>query len=575
MHEVADKGQSIVFRIMSCAAQLLIAPGLCLSLIVGQGGQAHAQTASSANDPGQIERRIRDRALPAPPREAVITPVQTPAVATEAVEPLSVALTGIVVEGATAFPTATFVSTYQEYLGRVVSSRDIETILARITRLYRDRGFFLSTAIAPPQDLLGGLVRVRVIEGYVERVAFKNAGGRADALRPHLDPVLAERPLTLATLERGVLLINDLPGIGAAAQMEVIDASRGTYELVLDVEDTAADGAFFFNNWGTDAVGPLQLWLSGGVNAGVGRGGRLQGGVFTVPNQPAELLYGELAYVHPLDRNGTFVSAGGALARINEGDGSAIDSTSQRATVRVWHPAIRQQDQNLWLSTTFDYYNLDQRTKGDSLVEDRLRVLRAGFNYWQADPGGGSTFLVGELSQGLPILGASRSNATNLTTYKGRSDFTKLTVSASREQGLTRAIGIQVTAKAQKSLTRLLSAEQFGYGGSQFGPAYDFSELVGDDGVAAGLELRFGRELDGWGLKAYQLFTGCDVGLVWNDAEGSRSVRDSLASIGGGIRLTLADGVLGTLQVARGLPAFDSTSGDDVSRMSFTLSVNW
>lgn len=557
-------------------ARAWIALCLGLALAAGQVGRAHAQATSATNDPGQIERRIRDRLLPAPPREAATPRVRTPAVAPpEAVEPLPLVLTGVVVEGATAFPAGAFIPAYRAFLGRTVTSREIETILARITALYRDRGYFLATAVAPPQSLVGGVVRIRVIEGHVAGVDVDGAGDREDELRPYLAPVLAEWPLKLATLERAVLLINDLPGIAAEAGMRPIDEDEGTYSLTLAVDTAAADGSVFVNNWGTDAVGPLQAWLSGGVNDAFGLGGRLQGGVFTVPNQPAELLYGELAYVHPIGRDGTFASVGGALARIDEGDGSAVESTSARATVRAWHPLIRRQEQNLWLTGTFDYYNLDQEDDGETTAEDRLRVLRAGFNYWRADTLSGNTFLSGEISQGLPILGASKSNAADLTTYKGRSDFTKATLTAAREQALTETLGVQISAAAQASLTRLLSAEQFGYGGSQFGAAYDFAELTGDDGVAAGIEVRYGREIGRRWLEAYQLFAGYDVGLVWNDGAGVTTVRDSLASLGGGIRLTFADGILGTLQFAYGLPAFDSTDGDGNGRVSFTVSADF
>lgn len=549
---------------------------ICLVLLLVQADHAHAQQASTANDAGLIERRIRDRVLPEPPEDAVVPRFRTPAVpAPEIVEPVKLVLAAVVIEGATAFAATDFIPLYEEFLGRAITEADIERILARITGLYRDNGYFLSTAIAPRQDLISGLVRVRIVEGYVESVSFRNAGSRRDELEPYVRNIVAERPLRLATLERGVLLMNDLPGIEATASMRPAQETPGAHELIVDVDADAADGSFFFNNWGTNAVGPLQTWLSGGLNSTMGFGERLQAGFFTVPNQPQELLYGEFAYVHPLDTNGTFLSVGGALTRVDEGDGSAADSRSGRATVRAWHPVIRSQNENLWLSGTFDYYDLEQKDDGETTAKDRLRVVRAGFNYWRADELAGNTFLTGEVSQGLPILNASRSSEPDLTTFKGRSDFTKFTLTAAREQKLTKAIGAQVSVSAQKSLNRLLSSEQFGYGGSQFGAAYDFFDLAGDDGAAGGVELRYGQQVGWRWLKAYQLFGGYDVSLVWNDGDGSATARDSLASLGGGVRLTFAEGLFGTLQFAHGLTAFDSTEGDGGSRLSFTVTAQF
>jgi hemolysin activation/secretion protein len=553
--------------IVSTMMRYLIAAALLLAC----AGSAAAQQASSTNDPGQIERRIRERALPRPPAEAEISGPREPAAAE--VPPLKVVLAGVAVAGASVFEPGEFAPLYEEFLAREIGAAEIEVILERITNLYRNRGYFLSRAVAPAQDIEGGVLRVRVIEGYVAAVFFEDAR-REQELRRYVRKIAAERPLKLATLERGVLLLNDVPGVGASASIRAQDEEAGAYELIIAVDEQTADGSFFFNNWGTDAVGPLQTWLSGGLNSPMGLGERLQAGVFTVPNQPGELLYGEIGYTHPVGRNGTYLSVTGSMTRVNEGDGSPIDSTSGRLALRGWHPLIRAQSQNLWLSGGFEYYNLDEDFDDETIARDKLRVLRAGLNYWLADDFRGDTFLAVELSQGLPVMGASRSGSDELTNPGGQSDFTKATLEASREQGLTEEIGVQVAVAGQKSLDRLLSSEQFGYGGSRFGRAYDFAEISGDDGVAGGMELRYGRDVALSWLQGYQLFAASDVGLVWNDVPGETIVRDSLASVGVGIRLTLPRNLLATVEVATALDAFDDTDGGG-SRVSFSLSSDF
>lgn len=546
---------------------------LALAIILAWASSASAQDASSTNDPGQIERRIRERELPRPPAGAEISGPREPAAAPAAAAPLTFVLSAVAVTGASAFDPAAFTPLYAEFLARTITSGEIEIILERITAFYRDRGYFLSRAVAPAQDVIGGILRIRIIEGYVETVVFEDAE-RQKELRPYVRRITAERPLTLATLERGVLLLNDVPGVGAAASIRPKDEQAGAYELIIAIDEQTADGSFFFNNWGSDAVGPLQTWLAGGLNSPLGWGERLQAGVFTVPNQPRELLYGEVGYTHPLGWDGTYLSVTGSATRVNEGDGSTIDSTSGRMVLRAWHPLIRSQSQNLWLSGGLEYYNLDQDADDEPLAEDRLRVLRTGLNYWLADAFRGDNFLAVELSQGLPVLGASRSGSDELSNPGGQSDFTKATLEASREQGLTEEIGVQVAFAGQKSLDRLLTSEQFGYGGSRFGRAYDFAEISGDDGLAGGMELRYGRDVERTWLAGYQLFAASDVGLVWNDVPGETIVRDSLASVGVGLRLTLPRTILATVEVATGLAAFDDTDGGG-TRISFSLSSDF
>ena len=50
----------------------------------------------------------------------------------------------------------------------------------------------------------------------------------------------------------------------------------------------------------------------------------------------------------------------------------------------------------------------------------------------------------------------------------------------------------------------LVSAEEFGAGGARYGRAYDYSEISGDDGAAAAIELRHTwANIAGW-LKSLQ-----------------------------------------------------------------------
>jgi putative transposase len=66
--------------------------------------------------------------------------------------------------------------------------------------LDRAAGFHLSRAIVPPQDIRGGHLRLQVIEGSITEVALKGEDVERFGVRPLLDPVVAEQPSLLATL---------------------------------------------------------------------------------------------------------------------------------------------------------------------------------------------------------------------------------------------------------------------------------------------------------------------------------------------------------------------------------------
>jgi len=81
----------------------------------------------------------------------------------------------------------------------------------------------------------------------------------------------------------------------------------------------------------------------------------------------------------------------------------------------------------------------------------------------------------------------------------------------------------------------LLSSEEFGYGGMSFGRAYDSSEITGDKGMAASIELRYRLDIKIPHIN-FQPFIFYDIGKVWN-IDPSDKNKISGASAGGGFRL--------------------------------------
>jgi hemolysin activation/secretion protein len=83
---------------------------------------------------------------------------------------------------------------YQPYIGRKVSQADLAAIAAGIGDIYRAAGFHLSRAIVPPQDITGGTVSVKVIEGSITALDLKGEGAEEFGVRQMLSPVIAEQP---------------------------------------------------------------------------------------------------------------------------------------------------------------------------------------------------------------------------------------------------------------------------------------------------------------------------------------------------------------------------------------------
>ena len=533
------------------------------------------QSQSDTADPSTIERRLEETRPKAPERapRSPTVPEAEPEVSREEVRRF--VLSAVVIEGATAIDRADLAPLYEEFLAESIASDEAALIAERITQAYREAGYVLSRAVVPPQQVRGGILRIRVIEGYISRVEFNGAEGqKLDVYAERLSRV---RPVTLAALERYVLLIDDLNGLDVQdSAVSRLDA-EGAYLLTLTVEYDAVDAYMYSDNRGTPEVGRLQTWASVGANSILGRGERLQLGVFTVPDDPDELKYGEVQYHQPVGGEGTQLSTTVSGSRIDAGGDLAAqntESSSARVVARLTHPIMRRRDHSLWAAATFDVLNVEEDRFGRSNFDDRLRVLRARMTYRRRHHQG-TTSLTLEASQGLDVLNASEEGSSRLSRFDGESTFTKVHVRLQRTQGLGPKSGLQIAATGQKSADPLLSAEEFALGGSQFGRAFDFFELSGEDGVAGSLELRFGEQVRHTVLRSYQMYAFLDAGTVWNRNAPDRLESQSLSSVGAGIRVNLAHGQRATLEVAQPLLRDVDTTGERDPRAFFTLSMSF
>jgi hemolysin activation/secretion protein len=527
-------------------------------------------------NPGLVQKRIP---LPEPRQEAPapLTVLEPPAAAPTA-SGLHFILSGVVIEGNTVFDNAALAAAYEDDLARGIDLNAVTRILDRITAKYRAAGYFLSRAVAPPQSLKRGVLRIMVIEGYVERVTFSGADTRSERLRPYLAAVIDSRPLRLATLERAILLVNDLPGLHVTPTLEPIDEDAGSYALTLQLDDRRVAGFAALDNHGPKSLGPWEAQASASVHSLLDDFDRAQLSAFTTPMEPRQLLSSELRYEHPLGSAGTRLALSAARSDLRpEGTLAALDikGTALRYVAQLSHPLIRSRAQSLWLSGTFDVLDSREHEHSVPLFNDRLRVLRAALDYIGSDELGGVNEAYGEVSQGLTILGASRADSPLLSRSNGHADFTKFAATATREQAIAGDWSVLLGLAGQKATVPLLVSEQFPLGGARFGRAYDPAEIAGDDGIAGSLELRFGHSpLQPW-LRSYQIYGFYDLGAVWNMGVSDATRRQSLASAGGGFRLFLPHDVVGALEIARPLTRIVAAEGDKPVRVLVNLSASF
>ena len=218
-------------------------------------------------EPGQIERYLQEPAAPQIPRKGPDLNGDFRVPPDEA-EELSVVLPSVAVEGSTVYSDEELASLYEDRLGQKIALAEVFRIADAITARYRNDGYILSRAIVPPQTIKGGAVTIRIVEGYIDEVRIEGEvrGDRA-LLNAYAAKIMRSRPLSIAHLERYLLLIDDLPGISSEAVLNPAEDTPGAADLVILINEDVTDGFVRLDNRGTKFNGPVRLWIGGVLRA--------------------------------------------------------------------------------------------------------------------------------------------------------------------------------------------------------------------------------------------------------------------------------------------------------------------
>ena len=491
-------------------------------------------------------------------------------------------LGAVKISGNSVLNDAEISSAYRNLLGQEISVVQLFAIANEITTIYGKRGYPLSRAIVPAQEIgADGSVRIQIVEGFVDKVLVEGPGSENATVLKHGEALKREVPISNKTLERHLLLADDLPGVSVRSVLRRSDDSLGGTDVVLQTE---AEDPFAFSitadNRGSDAVGPLQLDTRFTFQNLVGVNSE-SSFRFVTASLSKELLYLTADHRMVVSDEGTELSFG--LKRSQSEPGTQIftdielETSATTALIRVSHPVIRSRAMNLELDASFEARNTETLSLGVPLSADRIRSLRFGLEFDNTDDNGGLNTASLEVSKGLSGFGAN-SNGDPLNSREfGTVDYTKAVLELSRTQELgafsPSMAAWSVHGKVMTQLTNnpLLSSEECGLGGTDFGRAFDSSTLSGDRCAAASVEVRYKMTQTG-PLDGLQLYGFYDVGRVSNIDPDASTGSASLASGGLGARFSFLDRYSGSLEFAKPIRNTGSGSDDNSSQVFFSIS---
>jgi len=453
--------------------------------------------------------------------------------------------------GNTVFSAAELTQVVASALGTEVAGLDaLKALATKVEAYYHQHGYLNARVVLPEQetDLQGGKVTLQVIEPKLGEVSI--AGNRRyseaflrRALRG-IDPggVLRER-----TLEQRLLLLSECPGLSAKAALRA-GREPGTTDVVVDLVEAAkrASGRTEVNNFGSRQTSRehVQEQVTFG-NVG-GRGDALTLALVS-GFSPNEVLYGQLHYTTPLSANGTKLSLYGMAGNFEVGGEFAVlgmKGNGQSFGLAASHPLVKRSDRSVTVEAGLESADSELELLGARSSYDQIRALKLGVNVEDTNAAlqtkdAGSAYLhlgLGERLGGMP-------DNDPLSSRRGADGrFTKLVVDYTHAKQLDERSFVVATLSGQLAGDSLVAGEQFDIGGANSVRGYPQSELLGDTGLRASLELRHTPALraPAW-LRGLQTVAFLDHGRISNKAPVPGQVAsESLTGVGVGLRAELA-----------------------------------
>jgi hemolysin activation/secretion protein len=439
----------------------------------------------------------------------------------------------------------------------------VERARLAILGAYREAGFpyvAVRAALAPLPE--GGIeLRFLVVEGVIAEIVLDGTIGPAERQARHfLDPLVGQRPLSAAALERALLLAGDIAGVSARGVLRPIPNEPGALQLVVQLARQPFGGFLSLDNRGYELTGAWQGLLVGQLNSLTGLGERSEIALLQTDGNgqgflqvTEELFLGGSGLRLRAYAGGGRAAPGSALAAIGYAGETRV------AGVALLHPVIRSRPLNLNLSGQFDAYESTvefRSAPGEATARqsrDAVRALRFGLDgafqdAWLATaPAAAATTGLVRLSQGVTSLGASDGDSGLASRAGSDFGFSKVVAEASRLQPLFSPgdgwlVSLFGVVAAQWSDDVLPPAEKFYLGGNRLGRGFYAGQVSGDRALAGSIELQVGRVFDLPNLRlGAQVYAFRDEGSAWEN--GALGLDRSVGSWGGGVRLQFDDRV--------------------------------
>ncbi|MBD2199644.1 MULTISPECIES: ShlB/FhaC/HecB family hemolysin secretion/activation protein [Calothrix] len=445
---------------------------------------------------------------------------------------------------------------------------------SQITKLYIDNGYITSGAFIPNnQDIASGIVQIQVVEGELEDIAITGLQRLQPGYVRSRIARFAGTPLNQKKLEQALQLLQIDPVIERINAELTAGSSPASNILQVKITEAPAfhAGVSFSNNQ-SPSVGSEQGSIFIAHDNLLGFGDQF--------NAEYALTEGldtfNISYAIPFNAlDGTLgIRYSNSGSRIIDSEFRDLDirSEAQTLAVNIRQPLIRTPNSEFALGLALDLrrsqtYILNDIpfsfTEGPEDGRSRVTVIRFSQDWLQRNPNS----VLAARSQFSFGIDAFNSTVNNSGT-DGR--FFAWIGQFQWVQRLSPRILMLTKINAQLTPDSLLSLEKLSLGGADTVRGYRQNQLVADNGVAGGIEVRIPLAAN---VETLQLIPFFDIGTVWNN-RASNPDPQTIASVGLGINWQPVRGLV--LRADYGIPLIEkSDRGTSLQDNGFNFSLRY
>ena len=376
------------------------------------------------------------------------------------------------------------------YVGKELSFNQIQEVLALVTKVYRDKGYFVARAYLGKQDLVknDNLLFISIIEGKYGKIKLNNNSLVNDnSLQAILDNAKSNGIINVKDIERALLLINDRNGVKVSSSVVEAGKEVGSSNLNIDTTSTKrVDGYIVVDNYGSRYTGYNRVQGLININSPFNIGDKIS--ISGLVSNGADLKNGKIAYELPLNSYG--LKSDFAYTRTNYNLVEEYKSLDAKGNSSIYeaglsYPLIRSTNENLYLKGKYYHKDMNDYMSGDKYEDKSINSFVTTLEY-------DKNYSIGTLpARVFANLNLTTGHLSSKNSNPNNGNYNKVDTYISNDIYFNEIFSLNTNLTAQKVLgnKNLDGSEDLTLGGPNAVKLYPYSEQSGENGYIASFEL--------------------------------------------------------------------------------------